>query len=124
MISQQYHDQTFTLNHAAADAAYVACDCLGWFPMEATGTGCWRVSLTLPAGLYHVRYYVRRGEATQLHDQQDVPVGPPPAQPATGQPERSLTPAESGGDRDDAMRHGYEQPNAVGRPVMAHGEGI
>ncbi len=36
------------------------------------------MSLTLPAGPYHLRYYVRRGESTQLHDQEDVTVGPAP----------------------------------------------
>ena len=105
MSSQPTHRRTFTTHHPAADEVYLACDCLGWFPMAATGEGHWRVSLTLPAGLYHVRYYVRRGESTQLHVQVDVTVGPAPARPAAGQPERGLATAESGRDRDDAVRY-------------------
>ncbi len=86
MFSQQSYCQTFTLHHPAADEVYLACDCLGWFPMAATGEGHWRVSLALPGGQHHVRYYVRRGESTQLHAQEDVTVGRPLAQAVAGSP--------------------------------------
>ena len=105
MFSQQLHHQTFTTLHPAADELYLACDCLGWFPMAATGEGYWRVSLALPAGRHHVRYYARWGSTTLLYAQEDVTVGPAPARPAAGQPERGLATAESGRDRDDAVRY-------------------
>ena len=105
MFSQQLHRQTFTTHHPAADELYLACDCLRWFPMAATGAGQWRVSLTLPAGRHHVRYYARRGRTTHLHAQEDVTIGAPLTEAVAEPPGRWLAQADPGDDRDDATRH-------------------
>ncbi len=104
MFSQQSYCQTFTLHHPAADEVYLACDCLGWFPMRTTGEGHWRLSLALPGGHHHVRYYVRQGVTTQLYTQKDVIVGRLLTPLVAHEPDRGLAPAEPAGDRDDAVR--------------------
>lgn len=75
MLQQRHDGQLLTLHNANADQVYLACDCIGWFPMHRVDKDHWQATLTLPHGCYHLRYYVRQGSTIYWYDHEDMEVG-------------------------------------------------
>ena len=77
MLRSSQRHCMFATRCADADEVYLCCDCLGWFSMRRTALGEWQLTLELPPGQHHVRYYARRGGSIIWHDQESVQIAPP-----------------------------------------------
>ncbi len=93
MVQRLPNAQVFTLSHSQAEEVYLACDCLGWFPMYRDEQGNWSATLQLPPGHYHLRYYVRIGQTMVWCSHEDIQI-PPAYEPEPEASERELTAAD------------------------------
>ena len=96
MVQRLPDTQVFTLSHPAAEEVFLACDCLGWFPMRRDEQGNWTATLQLPPGHYSLRYYVRIGQTMVWcsHEDVEVPAGLDERREAGDMAERELAAAD------------------------------
>ena len=57
-----------------ADALLLCGDCIGCFAMQSAGADRWVLTLGLPPGVHHVRYYARFGDTLVLQGEDDAEV--------------------------------------------------
>ncbi len=77
MAQRSPEGHVFRLRLPDAEEVYLACDCLGWFAMHKVDELNWELTLRLPTGRHHVRYYVRMGNTTLRYDEQHLEIPAP-----------------------------------------------
>lgn len=114
MVLQEGECQRFTIHQPEARAVFVACDCLGWFLMRKVDETHWQLTLQLPHGHYHLRYYVQTGGTTRLYDQEDVEIGSASAKPNAA---LSMEEEASFSSPGSAQRSWHVRPKLTARAV-------
>ena len=117
MVRQLPNPQVFTLHQPDADEVYLACDCLGWFPMQRIDRCNWQLTLQLPRGRFHLRFYVRIGDTLLWHSQEDVDFWPSPS--ATEPDQRHCLGRTN---HDDACYTSGEPPDGAESKAVAKSE--
>lgn len=114
MVRRRPAGQRFAICQPDAEEVYLACDCVGWFPMHKVDDGRWQVTLELPHGRYRLRYCVRTGHTIRLCGEENLEIAVP-AEPASAAPR---IPSDSGAStRAPVQRLWHVQGRPTADPV-------